>query len=311
MSARDVRDRMDERGDVQSDKKSARYRREDSTLWVEFDEPIGKKSARLLVIRSHTGSHVDSATVLGSLVEQLGEPTTGREHLDDGLRAGSAVWTSAECGVEIEARRQEADWWDPSKGGVFIEARAILKVAGEAAVIGESDEEAPVALAAASTAPDTPPVASRDTTAEGSGEPAAQQVAAASGTAPDAETPEPETRDTPMEATPTDSGASLPEGTVAVAGIGGVTHPERLEEHYVKPVYPMAARRAKVNGTVHLDVIVQSDGTVGEITVVNSTRPGSGFEEAAIAAVTRWRYRPALRDGEPVDVSILVRIDFK
>jgi len=303
MSARDVRDRMDERGEVQADKKSARYHREDSTLWVEFDDPIGKKSARLTVIRSHTGSHVDPSTILSSLVEQLGEPTTGREHLDDGLREGSAVWTSAECGIEIEARRQEADWWDPSKGGVFVEARAIPKVAGEAAVVEEIVEEAPVALAAASTAPDM--------TGEGSGEPAAQEVTPATRTAPDGETPEPEARDTRTEAPPTHPGASLPEDTIAVAGLGGVTHPERLEEHYVKPAYPMAARRAKVNGTVHLDVIVQNDGAVGEITVVNSTRPGSGFEEAAIAAVRRWRYRPALRDGKPVDVSILVRIDFK
>ena len=89
MTARDVRDQMDEKGDVQSDKRSARYNREESTIWVEFDDPIGKKSARLIVIRSHTGSHVDASSVLGSLVEQLG--AVGIFALPKGGRLGLVV----------------------------------------------------------------------------------------------------------------------------------------------------------------------------------------------------------------------------
>ena len=121
------------------------------------------------------------------------------------------------------------------------------------------------------------------------------------------ETEEPESAPPPepeiLEASPADA--------VAVGGVGGVTLPERLPRYYVKPAYPPAARRAKVRGTVHLEVIVQSDGTVGDVTVVDSSRPGSGFEEAAVAAVKRWRYTPALRNDRPVDASILVRVDFQ
>ena len=265
---------MGERGDVQKDKKRVRYHRGDSILWVEFDDEIGRRSARLIAVRAHTPTRGDDSAVLAVIRERLGEPTMGQDNLADGLRTGPAVWSNAECGVVIEATREEPDWWDPGKGGIIVEARAMLKVAGEATVIREIVEEPSVAVAAAATAPDNPSAPARDLPRE-------------------------------------DSGESPPEDTIAVAGIGGATHPERLAEYYVEPVYPPPAMRAGIRGTVHLDVIVRSDGTVGDITVVDSTRPGFGFEDAAIAAVGRWRYRPALRDQKPVDVSILVRIDFQ
>jgi protein TonB len=312
MSARDVRSQMDERGDVQRDKRSARYLRGDATIWVEFDDEIGRRSARLIVIRSHAGARADASAILGSLRERLGEPTTGRENLEGGLREGSVVWTSAECGVVIEVSRQEADWWDPTKGGILVEARGLLTVAGEAAVIGDLVEPSPVPIADSSTASESPPAPARNLRREDSGELSAGGLVPATNTAPSGEaSSEPEPRVLRLEATRPDSGTAPSAAPVAVAGVGGVTHPERIPRYYVRPIYPPAARRAKVGGTVHLDVIVRSDGTVGEITVVDSTRPDSGFEAAAIAAVKRWRYQPALRDQKPVDASILVRIDFK
>jgi protein TonB len=92
--------------------------------------------------------------------------------------------------------------------------------------------------------------------------------------------------------------------------LGGVTYPERLQRYYVKPVYPFAAKRAKMSGVVHVRVVVQPDGTVGEVSVVRSSPPGAGFEDSALNAVKRWRFKPALRDGEPVAASILVKVDF-
>jgi TonB family protein len=287
MSSRDVRDRMGERGDVQTDKRRARFHRGDSTLWVEFDDEIGKRSARVVVIRSHTRTRGDDSVILGSLRERLGEPTTGGKSLADGLRAGPAVWNGAECGVVIEATREEPDWWDPSKGGIVVEAREIPRVTGSAEVIAERDAGAALTMTEPSTAPSAPPPPATNLRRD-----------------------EPGPEVTRTGANPVSSGDS-PSGPIAVAGVEGVTFPERLAEHYVRPVYPRAARRAKVGGTVYLDVIVRDDGTVGEITVVDSTRTGIGFEEAAIAAVKRWRYRPAMRGRQPVDASVLVRIDFQ
>jgi protein TonB len=75
------------------------------------------------------------------------------------------------------------------------------------------------------------------------------------------------------------------------------------------PRYPEAARRAGAQGTTMLKVRVSADGTVGEIVIERS----SGHPEldaAAAEAVGRWRFAPARRRGEPVDVWILLPIRF-
>lgn len=64
-----------------------------------------------------------------------------------------------------------------------------------------------------------------------------------------------------------------------------------------KPVYPAVSRRLKEEGTVVLEVFIQADGSVGELRVKRS----SGFtrlDEAALAAVRRWKYLPARRGSE-------------
>ena len=66
-----------------------------------------------------------------------------------------------------------------------------------------------------------------------------------------------------------------------------------------KPVYPAVSRRLKEEGTVVLDVFILADGSVGELRVKRS----SGFsrlDEAALAAVRRWKYVPARRGSEPL-----------
>lgn len=93
------------------------------------------------------------------------------------------------------------------------------------------------------------------------------------------------------------------------AGFGGVTNPTLLWR--TEPVYPELARRADLEGDVALQAVVQSDGSVGEIRVLRCSRPGVGFEEAAIDAVSRWRYSPALQDGRAVDVLMTVYVTFE
>jgi protein TonB len=66
-----------------------------------------------------------------------------------------------------------------------------------------------------------------------------------------------------------------------------------------KPVYPAVSRRLKEEGTVVLEVFIQVDGSVGDLRVKRST----GFprlDEAALAAVRRWKYVPARRGNEPL-----------
>ena len=70
----------------------------------------------------------------------------------------------------------------------------------------------------------------------------------------------------------------------------------------VEAIYPAAARAAGRSGVVGLELTVAADGSVADVKV---TRPaGFGFDEAAVAAVKRMRFRPATHDGRPVAATV-------
>jgi protein TonB len=81
--------------------------------------------------------------------------------------------------------------------------------------------------------------------------------------------------------------------------------PERVV--YVAPVYPPAAKHERVEGKVVLDLVVGVDGDVAGTNVVGSNPV---FDGAAVEAVKRWKYRPATRDGRPVEVVLTVTVEF-
>lgn len=86
----------------------------------------------------------------------------------------------------------------------------------------------------------------------------------------------------------------------------GITPPRLLRE--VKADYTEAARRAGVSGEVVLEIVVRSDGRVGDVTVLRGL--AAGLNEEAIAAVRQWQFAPATRSGAPVDVIVEVAVEF-
>jgi len=76
------------------------------------------------------------------------------------------------------------------------------------------------------------------------------------------------------------------------------------------PVFPPAAKAGRFSGTVMLETTVLADGKVGNVKVLDCTRPKVGFEEAAVAAVKKWRFEPGRRDGEPVEYALRFRLNF-
>ena len=79
--------------------------------------------------------------------------------------------------------------------------------------------------------------------------------------------------------------------------------------HNQKPVYPVASRRLGEEGRVLLRVRVSAHGQPLEVDVKQS----SGFsrlDEAARAAVERWRFVPARQGTEAVEASVLVPLHF-
>jgi TonB family protein len=73
------------------------------------------------------------------------------------------------------------------------------------------------------------------------------------------------------------------------------------------PVYPEAARAHRVEGRVVLQAIVAKNGTVGYLRVVDGDPV---LRRAVSDAVSMWRYRPYMVDGEPVEVGTTVTVDF-
>jgi TonB family protein len=76
----------------------------------------------------------------------------------------------------------------------------------------------------------------------------------------------------------------------------------------VDPVYSPEARTARFSGTVVLEAVVQTDGTVKINRVVRSL--GMGLDEAAIEALSQWRFNPATKDGVTVPVMLNIEVNF-
>ena len=60
----------------------------------------------------------------------------------------------------------------------------------------------------------------------------------------------------------------------------------------VPPVYPVLARALRAEARVTVRLTLAADGTVASATVLGCSRPGLGFETAALEATKRWRYEP-------------------
>jgi TonB family protein len=88
---------------------------------------------------------------------------------------------------------------------------------------------------------------------------------------------------------------------------GAVTSPRLIVE--VKPKYTSDAMLRRIQGTVTLEVVVTSEGRPTQIRVVRSLDPG-GLDQQAIAATEQWRFEPGRLAGRPVDVVVLVMLDF-
>jgi TonB family protein len=86
----------------------------------------------------------------------------------------------------------------------------------------------------------------------------------------------------------------------------GVALPQKLDGP--APFYPREPYDAHIQGTVGLVVVVQADGSVGDIRVAKSVEPN--LDEAALGSARRWRFKPGTKDGEPVDVIVTLDISF-
>ncbi|MGA2146057.1 MAG: energy transducer TonB [Bryobacteraceae bacterium] len=75
----------------------------------------------------------------------------------------------------------------------------------------------------------------------------------------------------------------------------------------VRPIYPPLAKQARISGVVELSAVIGKDGRVQDLKVIKGHPL---LVQAALDAVKNWVYRPTLLNGEPVEVSTTIDVNF-
>jgi len=86
----------------------------------------------------------------------------------------------------------------------------------------------------------------------------------------------------------------------------GIREPTKI--HHVVPVYPQIAMSARISGTVVVDAVIGTDGLVRHARVLKGSPL---LNQAALDAVSQWRYTPTTLNGVPVQVIMTVMVTFK
>ena len=88
----------------------------------------------------------------------------------------------------------------------------------------------------------------------------------------------------------------------------GVSLPQVVTE--VRAQYTSEAMRQMIEGEVVLDVVVKSDGKVGDVAVKQSLDAVYGLDENAVKAMKQWEFKPGEKDGKAVAVRVDVKMNF-
>lgn len=78
----------------------------------------------------------------------------------------------------------------------------------------------------------------------------------------------------------------------------------------IKPEYPMEARKNGIEGIVTLEIVIADTGEVLRAIPINKPL-GFGLEQAAVAAFMKKKYQPAIYEGKPITVKVMVPVQFR
>ncbi|MCM2268525.1 MAG: TonB family protein [Thermoanaerobaculia bacterium] len=99
--------------------------------------------------------------------------------------------------------------------------------------------------------------------------------------------------------------AAEPDGPILVGG--DVKPPERV--FAPQPTYTEIARKARIQGVVIVQAIIDREGNVTNVKVLKGLP--MGLEEAAVEAMKQWKFKPATLNGRPVTVYYNLTVNFK
>ena len=81
-----------------------------------------------------------------------------------------------------------------------------------------------------------------------------------------------------------------------------------VPEQKFDPAYPPDLMQARVEGRVILYAVIHADGTVGEVRVLQGI--DDRLDENAKKAIARWHFRPATKNGSPIELEAVVQVPF-
>jgi protein TonB len=82
-------------------------------------------------------------------------------------------------------------------------------------------------------------------------------------------------------------------------------------ERSVEPKYTAEAMRAKIAGTMTVDMVVGPDGSVMRSRIARTIDPPEGLDWMALQAASQWRFKPGLVNGQPANVLVTVTMEFR
>jgi TonB family protein len=100
---------------------------------------------------------------------------------------------------------------------------------------------------------------------------------------------------------------SRPPFTNALRVGGDVKAPVIISK--VEPIYSEEARKARVSGIVIVECLIDKSGNVTDVNVLKPLP--FGLDQAAVDAVKQWKFKPAVMNGEPVNVVFNLTVNFK
>ncbi len=94
-----------------------------------------------------------------------------------------------------------------------------------------------------------------------------------------------------------------------IVRIGGLAAQSNLvAASKIVPIYPVAAKKAGIQGTVEIKATISNDGVPVALAVVSS--PSDDLSQSALEAVRQWRYRPTLLNGNPITVVTTIVVNY-
>lgn len=125
------------------------------------------------------------------------------------------------------------------------------------------------------------------------------------------ETPPQDTPPTPFQMPKLDVPNSLSGGPFLGAYVGGGAGTGDLVPMVrITPQYPREAARDGVQGSVLFELVVNPDGTVKQARIIKA-EPRGYFERAATGVIYKWKFKPKMEDGKPVESKATYLMEFK